>query len=102
MSEETESLWIKIFLKIAISEKVTTDFKNRAKRQAETKARACNTRLYHTEQVQSILQPQISIHLAHFRFESKQQKSSVTWYSWDKTHYWKCYQKPLLMIPKMN
>ena len=26
------------FLKIAISEKVTTDFENRAKRQAETKA----------------------------------------------------------------
>ena len=71
------------FLKTAISEKVTTDFENRTKRKAETKHApflTCTTKLCPTEQVQSILQPQISTHFAHFRFECKQLKSSVTRY----------------------
>ena len=91
------------FSKIALSKKVTTDFENRAKRQAETKACVFwtwTTSLHPTEQVQSILQSQISIHFAHFRFECKQLKNSVTRYSWEKNHSRKCYQKPFLMIQK--
>ena len=49
-------------------------------------------RLYPTKQVQSVLQPQISIHFAHFLFECKQWKMSMTRYSWEKTHSRKCYK----------
>ena len=55
---------------MAFSEKVTTDFENRAKRQAESKTYVPR-RLYNTVHVQSILQPQIS---SLFRFECKQLK----------------------------
>ena len=74
------------FSKITFSEKVTTDFENR------TKLRPClffyiehkAVPYSHTEQVQSVLQPQISILFAHFRFEHRQLKISITQYSWEK------------------
>ena len=45
-------------------------------------------------------QTQISIHFAFIRSECKQFKMSITWYSWEKNHSRKFYQKPLLIIQK--
>ena len=63
-----------IFSKIATA-KLTTDFENRTKRQAETKACVFLDVDYYAipykEQVQSILQPEMSTHYVHFRFECK-------------------------------
>ena len=59
------------------------------------------TRLYPREQVQSILQPQISVLFAHFQFECKKLNfKSMTRYSWKQNHSRKCYQMPLLMFQK--
>ena len=57
------------FLKNCIFRKLTTDFENHTKRQSMHPFGRWP--LYPTEQVQSILQPEISSHFAHFRFESK-------------------------------
>ena len=85
------------FSKVAFSKKVTTVFENRAKRQAEAKTCAF---FYMDHKAIPILQPQNSILFAHFRFECKQLKISITRYSWKRNHSKKCYQKPLLMIQK--
>ena len=64
-------------LKNRIFRKLTTDIENCKWIQAETRNATFlewSTRLYLTEQVQSILQPEISTHFEHFRFECKDLK----------------------------
>ena len=65
------------FFKNRIFRKMTTDFENRSMRQAETMSLFGHEPQGYTckEQVQSILQPEISIHFAHFRFECKKKKT---------------------------
>ena len=85
ISEETE--FLTNFYKIAFSEKVTTDFENRAKRQAETQTyimfdmdhKAIPFRASSVH-----LQPKISILFACFRSECKQLNISVSRYAWKK------------------
>ena len=57
-------------LKIVFSEKNTTDFENRLKHKVNILCVFLDlvTSPYPTEQCQSILQPEISIHFLHFRF----------------------------------
>ena len=65
------------FLKYRIFQKLATNFANRTKRQTETKACVVlelATRPYSTEQVQSILQLEISTHFESFRFGCKNLK----------------------------
>ena len=68
------------YLKNRLFRKVSADVENRTRRQAQTKYASFldvdnkTTMLYPTEHVQPILQPGISTHLAHFRFEWKRLK----------------------------
>ena len=72
MFEETEFQRCTIFLKCRFFWKLITDFENRTKRQAETETCVVLDIDHPTEQVQSIfLQPEISTHFEHFRFECK-------------------------------
>ena len=87
------------FLKNRLFEKVTTDFENHAKRQAETKAFA----LLHGPQgytLQSNFSPFFATPNFHpFRALPVwiQTKLSMTGYSWENNNSRKCYQKPLMI-----
>ena len=73
------------FSNIAFFEKVMTDFENRTKRQTETKSCVFFGHGPHGYTLQSKFSPfcnrNISIYFAHFRFEYKQLKKSMTRYS---------------------
>ena len=55
--------------------------------------RTWSTRLYTTEQVRSILQPEISTHFAHFRFEIW-----ITRYPWERKYSRKCFEAHQFMV----
>ena len=78
--------------------KLTTDFENRTKRHASFWT--LTARQNPTEQVQSVLQPEISTHFAHFRFECKILKFQEHRIYAEKYYSRKCYQMSLLMNQK--
>ena len=101
ISEETD--FFTHFSEIAFFKKVTTDFENCAKRQAETK-----TCVFVYMDHKAIPYRASSVHFATANFHPFRTlpvwmqtiKISITRYSWEKNHSQKCCQKPLLMIQK--